>query len=123
MKIMNTVFTDHLGVETRSSFQSQCHAIETLAMQPRRAAEEPNSIGAPPWCDDANASMPSLTPIPNHPGDVTVTTGSQSEATNIEQLPLGATFGVGVDVVRAPSAVPGSLCGPIVGGIDSETST
>ena len=47
MKIMNTVFTDHLGVETRSSFQSQCHAIETLAMQPRRAAEEPNSVGAP----------------------------------------------------------------------------
>ena len=45
MKIMNTVFTDHLGVETRSSFQSQCHAIETLAMQPRRAAEEPNSVG------------------------------------------------------------------------------
>ena len=47
MKIMNTVFTDHLGVETRSSFQSQCHAIETLAMQPRRAAEEPNSVGVP----------------------------------------------------------------------------
>jgi hypothetical protein len=43
MKSMNTVFTAHLGVETRSSFQSQCHAIETLAMQPRRAAEEPNS--------------------------------------------------------------------------------
>jgi len=47
MKIMNTVFTDHLGVETRSSFQSRCHAIETLAMQPRHAAEEPNSVGAP----------------------------------------------------------------------------
>jgi len=45
MKIMNTVFTDHLGVETRSSFQSRCHAIETLAMQPRHAAEEPNSVG------------------------------------------------------------------------------
>ena len=48
MKIMNTVFTDHLGVETRSSFQSQCHAIETLAMQPRRAAEEPNSQSVSP---------------------------------------------------------------------------
>ena len=41
------VYRPHLGVETRSSFQSQCHAIETLAMQPRRAAEEPNSVGAP----------------------------------------------------------------------------
>ena len=47
MKILNTVFTDHSGVETRPSFQSQYHAIETLAMQPRRAAEEPNSVGAP----------------------------------------------------------------------------
>ena len=47
MKIMNTLFTDHLGVGTRSSFQSQCHAIETLAMQPRRVAEEPNSVGVP----------------------------------------------------------------------------
>jgi len=71
MKIMNTVFTDHLGVETRSSFQSQCHAIETLAMQPRRAAEEPNSVGAPRAVAGAGCMLDGVA-IPGQPELVNV---------------------------------------------------
>jgi len=70
MKIMNTVFTDHLGVETRSSFQSQCHAIETLAMQPRHAAEEPNSVGVSRGVMTPTQVYP-VPPPPNRSSDVT----------------------------------------------------
>ena len=80
MKIMNTVFTDHLGVETRSSFQSQCHAIETLAMQPRRAAEEPNSVGAPRGAMTPTQVYPvPLPPYSDLPGGIPVTVQRPSE--------------------------------------------
>ena len=70
MKIMNTVFTDHLGVETRLPFQSQYHAIETLAMQHRRAAEEPNSQSVSPVVRRRQRKY-TLTPIPNRSSNVT----------------------------------------------------
>ena len=86
-------------------------------MQPYRDAEEPNSVGIPRGAMTSTQVIPSEPPRQDHPSDVTVTTGSQSEATSIERT----SFDAGIGVAFAPSDVPGPpRGGPLVGGIDSE---
>ena len=85
-------------------------------MQPRRVAEEPNSVGVPRGATTPTQVYP-VPPPQDHPGGASAATGSQSIATSTERN----TFGAGVDVASASSVSPGPVRGPLVGGVDSGT--